>query len=632
MVEDLSVSKKKPKNRYEEFVKPKFDDFVNYIKDALKDIDNPFEDVSFAVGTGVERAFKQMVKRDQQRAKETFPDLYRRWKSGEEFNKGGTVMKDQMQMAFMQEGGLKDDGMDVDPVSGNDVPPGSMASEVRDDIPAQLSEGEYVVPADVVQYFGVKFFEDLRMEAKRGLADMESNGRIGGEPMDMPMDGMNQGGMMQGNEQTMPVDTGVGYNVGGATSNPYNNPTKMDQQVSNVMADNPQNMDMQNRTQAMMSPEQMDQANPPPPPRGFNPGGSVVPMPTVPNIDADSAAAYNYIASPTTINPIFATPGATYMAPPDPAEMVSNTPVDTPSDEYCDKVGMDYDPTAKMCIPRPVTIAPEQGGGDGDGAPEVPKVDPGKWMEEFDYSGTDEGMQNLLQQSLDLLDPPERTGLGEVVGGILDKGIFGKFSAGSNAAKVAANMILLDHYGVDTTALNTKYQDYVKTNLSGVPKGLYNGDSFAKQIAIKHGLSLSLSAEDPFGDKIFKGRDDYRKFLENDERKENIRSRYRDMSINPLISTGKELTEKQKQDAKSDAGLSKVDAIVAQQDDDGPSAAQIAAARKEGDRINKQQTAKIKDRYSTDTKTAIKQMKDKGTFNVGGRNKGGLMTKKKKKK
>jgi hypothetical protein len=513
-----------------------------------------------------------------------------------------------------------------------------MASEVRDDIPAQLSEGEYVVPADVVQYYGVKFFEELRMDAKRGLADMESNGRIGGEPVDMPMDGMNQGGMMQGNEQTMPVDTGVGYNVGGATSNPYNNSTKMDQQVSNVMADNPQNMDMQNRTQAMMSPEQMDQANPPPPPRGFNPGGSVVPMPTVPNLDPDNsgtAAAYNYIASPTTINPIFATPGATYMAPPDPAEMVSNTPVDTPSDEYCDKVGMDYDPTAKMCIPRPVTIAPEQGGGDGDGAPEVPKVDPGKWMEEFDYSGTDEGMQNLLQQSLDLLDPPERTGLGEVVGGILDKGIFGKFSAGSNAAKVAANMILLDHYGVDTTALNTKYQDYVKTNLSGVPKGLYNGDSFAKQIAIKHGLSLSLSAEDPFGNKIFKGRDDYRKFLENDERKENIRSRYSKMDISPLKSTGKELTEKQKQDAKSDAGLSKVDAIVAQQGDDGPSAAQKAAARKRGDEINKQMQQKIKDSgqrvdMSQGLDKALEEMKKEGTFNYGGRNKGGLMKKKKK--
>ena len=71
-------------------------------------------------------------------------------------------MSTQTEMAFMQEGGLRDDGATRDPVSGNEVPSGSMDQEVRDDIPAQLSEGEYVVPADVVRYFGVKFFEDLR--------------------------------------------------------------------------------------------------------------------------------------------------------------------------------------------------------------------------------------------------------------------------------------------------------------------------------------------------------------------------------------------------------------------------------------------------------------------------------------
>lgn len=71
----------------------------------------------------------------------------------------------------------------VDPVSGNDVPIGSTPEEVRDDIPAQLSEGEYVVPADVVRYFGVKFFEDLRTTAKTGWMQMEQNGRVGGEPV-----------------------------------------------------------------------------------------------------------------------------------------------------------------------------------------------------------------------------------------------------------------------------------------------------------------------------------------------------------------------------------------------------------------------------------------------------------------
>ena len=96
---------------------------------------------------------------------------------------GGPLMNKQMEMAFMKQGGIKDDGMTKDPVSGNTIPPGSMANEVRDDIPAMLSEGEYVVPADVLRYYGVNFFENLRGQAKQGLQTMEQNGRIGGTPM-----------------------------------------------------------------------------------------------------------------------------------------------------------------------------------------------------------------------------------------------------------------------------------------------------------------------------------------------------------------------------------------------------------------------------------------------------------------
>ena len=83
----------------------------------------------------------------------------------------------QMVLAFMTE------AEEVDPVSGNEVPPGSLPEEVRDDIPARLSEGEYVVPADVLRFYGVKFFEDLRENAKRELARMDREGRIGGEPI-----------------------------------------------------------------------------------------------------------------------------------------------------------------------------------------------------------------------------------------------------------------------------------------------------------------------------------------------------------------------------------------------------------------------------------------------------------------
>jgi hypothetical protein len=95
------------------------------------------------------------------------------------FDKGGMAMEEQTQMAFALGGSVEE----VDPISGNEVPPGSLPEEVRDDIDARLSEGEYVVPADVVRYYGVKFFEDLRNQAKAGFEDMVANGRIGGQPV-----------------------------------------------------------------------------------------------------------------------------------------------------------------------------------------------------------------------------------------------------------------------------------------------------------------------------------------------------------------------------------------------------------------------------------------------------------------
>ena len=137
------------------------------------------------------------------------------------FNKGGDVMEKQMEMAFMNEGGvLKDDGMNKDPVSGNEVPSGSMAKEVRDDIPAQLSEGEYVVPADVVRFHGVQKFEDLRNQAKKGFGAMEADGRIGGQPVDddfpIPVDQLqtyDEGGDVDTYEQTFgqPFEAGQRY-------------------------------------------------------------------------------------------------------------------------------------------------------------------------------------------------------------------------------------------------------------------------------------------------------------------------------------------------------------------------------------------------------------------------------------
>ena len=91
-------------------------------------------------------------------------------------NKGG-MMDNQMVKAFAIGGEV------TDPISGNEVPEGSFPNEVRDDVPAMLSEGEYVVPADVLRFYGLKFFEDLRGNAKMELTRMAQDGRMGGDPI-----------------------------------------------------------------------------------------------------------------------------------------------------------------------------------------------------------------------------------------------------------------------------------------------------------------------------------------------------------------------------------------------------------------------------------------------------------------
>lgn len=79
----------------------------------------------------------------------------------------------------LAEGGVMQEGGTKDPVSGNAVPPGAMQEEVRDDIDAKLSEGEFVFPADVVRYFGLQKLMALRDEAKIGLQKMAEIGQMG---------------------------------------------------------------------------------------------------------------------------------------------------------------------------------------------------------------------------------------------------------------------------------------------------------------------------------------------------------------------------------------------------------------------------------------------------------------------
>ena len=103
--------------------------------------------------------------------------------------KGGLLMDEQMSM--FNEGGLLDEGGEVDEESGNDVPIGGTKEGVRDDIPAMLSEGEFVFPEDVTRYHGLEKLMTLRQEAKMGLKKMEAMGQMGNSeeatiPDDLP--------------------------------------------------------------------------------------------------------------------------------------------------------------------------------------------------------------------------------------------------------------------------------------------------------------------------------------------------------------------------------------------------------------------------------------------------------------
>ncbi|MAO24223.1 MAG: hypothetical protein CMJ25_26015, partial [Phycisphaerae bacterium] len=319
--------------------------------------------------------------------------------------KGGSTMNRQMSM--FEEGGIADDGMDRDPVSGNEIPSGSLASEVRDDIPAQLSEGEYVVPADVVRYFGVKVFEDMRMEAKMGLREMEQDGRIGGEPVEpskgmteadlagleqMMRTGVADGGLMDKMAYTAMNDPlvnqklnqggmTVGFAAGGMSKTVYNDPTRVDQVIGQFMQmtkNNPGIMDELakrgitiNRTPATNQPNQMQAQNAPAQttnpvtnqqPIMANEGTYLDPlsMSGLGTLGQSSGIAplnmsamsepqkENYATTPTSLSGMFGIPGASYFyqgpgVPDKPADEVS--PICAP--------GTFLDPETNTCIPIP---------------------------------------------------------------------------------------------------------------------------------------------------------------------------------------------------------------------------------------------------------------------------------------
>ena len=103
---------------------------------------------------------------------------------------GGTVMPYRR----AQEGNIALGGMPPPPPSPDMVspemaeeakslgievaPPGATAEEVADDQLVLLSEGELVVPANVVRFHGLAQYEKMRKSALAGLDEMQANGQI----------------------------------------------------------------------------------------------------------------------------------------------------------------------------------------------------------------------------------------------------------------------------------------------------------------------------------------------------------------------------------------------------------------------------------------------------------------------
>ena len=85
----------------------------------------------------------------------------------------------EKQMELFARGGLNDEGGMIDEESGNKVPVGGTREGVRDDIEANVSEGEFIFPEDVTRYIGLDKLMQLRQEAKMGLKRMEAMGQMG---------------------------------------------------------------------------------------------------------------------------------------------------------------------------------------------------------------------------------------------------------------------------------------------------------------------------------------------------------------------------------------------------------------------------------------------------------------------
>ncbi len=587
------------------------------------------------------------------------PNLWNKLKTKLGFAIGGLATEEAPRsnsMSRQMEMALTGGSNEVDPVSGNEVPPGSLPEEVRDDIDARLSEGEYVVPADVVRYFGVKVFEDMRNEAKMGLSQMDADGRIGGEPVPATpteggMEGMQDiteedlvaleqamatgvadGGLMDKlataaksdkliNARMNAKGMSVGYAEGGAVQAPLNtDPTRVDALIDKFMiaAQNSPALMQElasrgvtlNTTGANMNPQEMQSANSQTE-RAFNTGGALGFTPSNYGLGfsvfgGGSGAGSSPVQEIETIMVEYYNPttGDTMMIAHDKA---TNQPTQVVPAGYVIK-------TAAVTPVTPVDpVKPENRDDDTRSASQKlleESMKDTKWMERYDYSSP-EGLYQTTKQAMEA-ELEAQHGIVQFISKFDKTGIMAKRPQLMILGQTNAHIRMLEKQG-NTSAeeikelkdLAAQYKE--QHGLGGPLMGL-----------VSNGWGLTDVIKDKYGDDLFNTTGEAA--MANASRKEAIRQANLDKQgvdkTQTRLAMGK-ASDKEKAQDKARADANKAAMVVAQKKrrDKNPSAPKSIA----------------KSGTSKDVK-ALKESYTKagGTWASGGRAKGGLMKKKKK--
>jgi len=208
------------------------------------------------------------------------------------------------EIPMMAKGGMPDDGgmsvmiglgapsADYEEAAEGNPPPGATKEEVADDQLVLLSEGELVVPANVVRFHGLGTYEGMRREALMGLQDMETNGQIeyvsgGADKADKVDD---DGGIIKANQGTFlgnPTTQGTYIRPPGLyTANPA---AKVPQAASSKYVTTPNKslgMSTQTQTQPLAQNRFFDVVNP-----GI-PVGPYTPVTTASSLYAPNVGSY----------------------------------------------------------------------------------------------------------------------------------------------------------------------------------------------------------------------------------------------------------------------------------------------------------------------------------------------------